>query len=159
MYHILCDILTVNYIVFYIYHGVMIGGSIALIIVAIGLYIYYKLQEHGMLFTDLRIKRLQKKILQRQDYKHDIRKTIEELHELIAELEKILIKFDKEPIRDSDLRRVGGNLYKELPDGEAVLCKAKLMFLRTYEQRKAYRIAKSRIVRQLEEFLQKAGRI
>lgn len=156
MYHIVCDILIVNYIIFYIYHGIMIGGSTALIIIAIGLYIYYKFQENGMLFTDFRIKRLQKKILQLKDYKHDIRKTIEELCELRAELEKILIRYDRAPI---DLRNEWGNLQKEIADSEAVICKVKLMFLRTYEQRKAYRTAKARIVRQLEEFLQKAGRI
>lgn len=109
-----------------------------------------------MLFADFRIKRLQEKILQREDYKHDIRKIMEELHELRAELEKILMRYDKAPI---DLRNEWGNLQKEMADSEAVICKAKLMFLRTYEQRKAYRTAKSRIVRQLQEFLQKAGRL
>ena len=107
-----------------------------------------------MLFADFRIKRLQEKILQRGDYKHDIRKIMEELHELRAELEKILMRYGKAPI---DLRNEWGNLQKEIADSEAVLCKARLMFLRTYEQRKAYRRGKEKIVRQLQDFIQKAG--
>lgn len=156
MYALQAWITYINHIAYDLFIGLTLSVSVSILLVFIGLYINYKLQEHGMLFADFRIKRLQEKILQREDYKHDIRKIMEELHELRAEFEKILMRYDSAPI---DLRNEWGNLQKEMADVEAVLCKSRLMFLRTYEQRRAYRIAKSRIVCQLQEFLEKAGRL
>ena len=111
MYTLQAWITYLHYISFQLFIGLTLSVSVAILIVFVGLYINYKLQEHGMLFTDFRIKRLQEKILQREDYKHDIRKIMEELHELRAEFEKILMRYDSAPI---DLRNEWGNLQKEM---------------------------------------------
>lgn len=107
------------------------------------------------MFENLKIKRLQEKIIQRGKHRENIRKIIEELRELQAELEMFLLIHEPYIIEDSDLRKPCGNMQKEIADVENVIMKAKLMFVRTGKQREQYRTGKKQIVYALREYLRR----
>lgn len=110
------------------------------------------------MFKNFKIKRLQEKILTRGKHRENIRKIIEELRELQAELEIFLLIHEPYVIEDADLRKPCGNLQKEIADVENVITKAKLMFVRTGKQRGQYRRGKKQIVYALREYLRR-GRV
>ena len=107
------------------------------------------------MFETLKIKRLQKEILKRGRYEVQIQKSIEELDELTAEIFDFKRKCQPYIISDSDLKKNVGNMQKEIADVENIICKLKLMFVRTSAQRKAYKQGKRDIVYALEEYLRR----
>lgn len=109
------------------------------------------------MFENFKIKRLQEKIFTRGRHRENIRKIIEELRELQAELEMFLLIYEPYVIEDSDLRKSCGNMQKEIADVENVIIKAKLMFVRTGKQREQYRAGKEQIVYALKEYLRRGG--
>ena len=107
------------------------------------------------MFETLKIKRLQRKILQRGKFEQQIDKAVEELEELIIELKVFKYRHQPYVISVIDLMRIEGNMQKEIADVENIIVKLKLMFVRTSAQRKAYKQGKRDIVYALKEYLRR----
>lgn len=108
------------------------------------------------MFEDFRIKRLQREIVNRENYNIDIYKSIEELKELIQELELFKLKHNPYRLTRDDLRRETGNMLKEIRDGKNIIDKLEKLFVRTSEQRRVYKACGQRVIYQLKQYL---GRI
>ena len=107
------------------------------------------------MFKNFRIKRLQERIVQRGNYNNDIDKSIEELKELIVELERIKLKYHPYCITIENLRKECGNLQKEIEDVCNIMYKLKLLFVRTFEQRKIAMESKQKIIYSLKQYLER----
>lgn len=105
------------------------------------------------MFENFRIKRLQEKIFTRGRHRENIRKIIEELKELQTELEMFLLRYEPFMIESQDMKKVCGNIQKEIADAENVIQKAKMMFVRTSQQRTEYMASKHRIIQALKIYL------
>ena len=105
------------------------------------------------MFENFRIKRLQEKIFRQGKHRQNIKKIIEELRELQTELEMFLLRYEPFMIESQDMKKVCGNMQKEIADAENVIQKAKMMFVRTSQQRMEYRAGKQRIIQALKIYL------
>jgi len=108
------------------------------------------------MFSGLRIKLLQDKMVNLCDTRENIECAIEELNELIEELE-IFMAVCEQKITRHDLQRACGNMQKEIEDVAAITVKLRKLFVRTYNQRRESWRARRKIVKQLRGHLEKKG--
>jgi len=149
--------LFVGYTICDLGYCILIGGSLAGLELILITYVIFKIKEREMIFSDFRIKRLQEKTVERCDLREQIEAVIEEKREIIEELEKFLFRMKNYSIKHSDLKRACGNMQKEIEDDSATNYKLRLMFVRTYNQRRESWSAKKKIVEQLKNYLRGKG--
>ena len=104
------------------------------------------------MFEDFRIKLLQREIISRGKHEDQMHKSAEELTELLHELQYFNLSRPFK-ITNTDLKKVLGNMQKEIADVENIIHKLKMMFVQTPEQKREYKAAKRRIIRSLKIYL------
>lgn len=105
------------------------------------------------MFENFKIRRLQCKVVNREEYNNDIKKSIEELKELLQELELFKFKYEPYRITREDLRHETGNMLKEIRDGKNIIDKLEKLFVRTSQQRRVYKECGKRVIYQLTQYL------
>jgi len=109
------------------------------------------------MFNRIKINQLQNKILNNGDYDTQLKKSVEELNELLVELQHFMFLNTGGPVTHKDLCKPCGNMQKEIEDVKQIMKQVEKMFNRTPDQRKMSKICRKRIVKQMQKFIKERG--